>query len=35
MYCSVDFMSQFFTLEMEGIKRSKRVFASPSILFFL
>ena len=28
MYCPVDIMSPFFTLEMKGIQRSKEVFVS-------
>ena len=30
MYCPVDIMSPFFTLEMKGIQRSNGVFVSPT-----
>ena len=33
MYCPVDFMSPFFSLEMKGIQLSKGVFVSPTILY--
>ena len=33
MYCPVDIMSPFFTLEMKGIQRSNGVYVSPTILY--
>ena len=35
MYCPVDIMSPFFTLEMKGKQCSKGVFVSPVILYSL
>ena len=33
MYCPVEIMFPFFTLELKGIQRSKGVFVSPTILY--